>query len=66
MALRRVKHGLLCVVFLSLAAGAQTPQPGPFVPNQYILLLEDAPVSARFLSREQMRTAAAVGYRQQV
>jgi minor extracellular serine protease Vpr len=66
MALRRVKRGLLCVSFLALAAGAQTPQPAQFVPNQYILLLEDAPVSARFVSREQMRTAAAVGYRQQV
>jgi uncharacterized protein (TIGR03437 family) len=66
MALRRVKRGLLCVSFLSLAAGAQAPQPGPFVPNQYILLLEDAPVAARFVSREQMRTAAAVAYRRQV
>ncbi|MGA3005538.1 MAG: ATP-binding protein [Acetobacteraceae bacterium] len=45
---------------------AQSPQPAPFIPNQYILLLEDAPVAARFASREQMRTAAAVAYRQQV
>ena len=66
MALRRVKRGLLCVSFLSLAAWAQAPQPAQFVPNQYILLLEDAPVSARFVSREQMRTTAAVAYRQQV
>jgi uncharacterized protein (TIGR03437 family) len=72
MALCRVKRALLCVSFLFLSwivvapLPAQPPQPGPFVPNQYILLLEDAPVSARFVSREQMRTAAAVGYRQQV
>jgi uncharacterized protein (TIGR03437 family) len=45
---------------------AQPPKAGPFIPNQYILLLEDPPVSARFASREQMETAAAVGYRQQV
>jgi uncharacterized protein (TIGR03437 family) len=51
---------------VAVPAGAQAPQPGPFVPNQYILLLEDAPVSARFVSREQMRTTAAVAYRQQV
>jgi uncharacterized protein (TIGR03437 family) len=72
MAVRRVKRALLSVFFLSLSwivvvpARAQSPQPAPFIPNQYILLLEDAPVSARFASREQMRAAAAVGYRQQV
>ena len=51
---------------VAVPAGAQAPQPGPFVPNQYILLLEDSPVSARFAAREQMKTAAAVAYRQQV
>jgi uncharacterized protein (TIGR03437 family) len=72
MALRRVKRALLSVSFLSLSwivvapVRAQSPQPAPFIPNQYILLLEDAPVAARFASREQMRTAAAVAYRQQV
>ena len=72
MAICRVKRALQCVSFLLLSwmvavpVAAQPPQPAPFVPNQYILLLEDAPVSARFASREQMRTAAAVAYRQQV
>jgi len=66
MALCRVKRSLLCVSFLSLAAWAQPPQPAQFIPNQYILLLEDAPVSARFVSREQMQTAAGVAYRNQV
>jgi hypothetical protein len=71
MALRRVKRAVLCVSFLfpgcwRVPVSAQPPQPTQFVPNQYILLLEDAPVSARFVSREQMRTTAAVAYRQQV
>jgi minor extracellular serine protease Vpr len=37
-----------------------------FVPNRYTLLLEDAPVSSRFESREEMRTQAAEAYRKQV
>lgn len=37
-----------------------------FVPNRYTLLLEDAPVSSRFVSREEMRTQAAEAYRKQV
>jgi uncharacterized protein (TIGR03437 family) len=51
---------------LAGSVSAQPPQPTQFIPNQYILLLEDAPVSARFVSRDQMQTAAAVAYRQQV
>jgi uncharacterized protein (TIGR03437 family) len=72
MAIRSAKRALQCSSFLLLSwtvvapVPAQPPQPAQFIPNQYILLLEDAPVSARFASREQMRTAAAVGYRQQV
>jgi uncharacterized protein (TIGR03437 family) len=50
----------------AVPVAAQPPQPGPFIPNQYILLLEDPPVSARFVSREQMETAAAVAYRRQI
>ena len=67
MALCRV--GVSCPVLSWMLAGsvsAQPPQPTQFIPNQYILLLEDAPVSARFAAREQMRTTAAVAYRQQV
>ena len=72
MAIRSAKRALQCGSFLLLSwtvvapVPAQPPQPAQFIPNQYILLLEDAPVSARFASREQMRTAAAVAYRQQV
>ncbi len=72
MALFRVKSAFQCVACLLLSwmvvvpVPAQPPPPGPFIPNQYILLLEDPPVSARFVSREQMQTAAAAAYRQQV
>ena len=37
-----------------------------FAANQYILILADAPVSERFTARDQLRTAAASSYRQQV
>jgi uncharacterized protein (TIGR03437 family) len=40
--------------------------PKRFVPNRYTLLLEDAPVSSRFVSRQEMRTQAAEAYRKQV
>src|SRR5208283_4099650 len=66
---KRALQGFSFLLFSWIAVvpvSAQPPQPGPFIPNQYILLLEDAPVSARFVSREQMQTAAAVAYRQQV
>jgi len=43
-----------------------TPGRAQFVPNRYTLQLEDAPVSSRFLSREDMRTPAAQVYRQQI
>jgi uncharacterized protein (TIGR03437 family) len=72
MALSRAERAFQYMAFLLLSwmvvvpVSAQPPQPGPFIPNQYILLLEDPPVSARFASREQMQTAAAVAYRQQV
>jgi uncharacterized protein (TIGR03437 family) len=72
MAICNAKRALQCTSFLLLSwlvvvpVSAQPPQPAPFIPNQYILLLEDAPVSARFASREQMRTDAAVAYRQQI
>ncbi len=42
------------------------PGQAQFVPNRYTLLLEDPPVSSRFVSRDQMRTQAAQAYRNQV
>ena len=37
-----------------------------FAPNRYILFLADPPVSSRFVLREEMQTAAALSYRQQI
>jgi uncharacterized protein (TIGR03437 family) len=51
------------VSFLLVAA---MPALAQFVPNRYTLLLEDPPVSSRFVSREEMRTQAAQAYRQQI
>ena len=48
------------ILFLAVPGRAQ------FVPNQYTLLLEDPPVSSRFVSRDAMRTQAAGAYRQQM
>ena len=72
MALCKVRRAFQCVAFLVSSwmvvapLPAQPPHAAQFVPNQYILLLEDAPVAARFVSREQLQTAAAVSYRSQV
>src|SRR5437870_5075539 len=51
---------LLVLPFAALAQRA--PQRPAFVPNQYVLLLEDPPVAQRFGSREQLRGVAAVNY----
>ena len=57
---------------LSVAAAASfllisaTPGTAQLVPNRYTLLLEDPPVSSRFVSREAMQTQAAEAYRRQV
>jgi len=37
-----------------------------FAPNRYILFLADEPVAAHFASHEQLQTAAAISYRQQI
>jgi len=36
------------------------------VPNRYTVLLEDPPVATRFPRPEDLQTAAAVGYRNQI
>ena len=39
---------------------------GQYARNRYALILQDEPVASRFVSREQMRTAGADGYRRQL
>src|ERR1043166_3018767 len=51
---------------LSLAQVRQVVHKPPFAAGQYILLLTDPPVAERFSARDQVRSLAAEGYRQQV
>ena len=51
-------------VFLSLPAFAQISI--QFIPNRYTVILEDPPVSNRFVTLESMRSAPAVAYRRQI
>jgi len=52
---------LVCgLVFLGTSAFGQ------FIPNRYTVVMEDPPLSARFASREEMQSAAAATYRQQI
>ena len=64
MSSRIVVRALSCALF-SLVCGA-SPSFAQFVPNRYTLLLEDAPVSSRYVSREAMRTSPAIAYRRQI
>jgi minor extracellular serine protease Vpr len=57
---RRGFKGAIALAFTLLPLSAQ------FIPNRYILLLEDPPVTARFATRELMRSAAAGAYRTQI
>ena len=57
------KSPLALIVFV--AAGAW-PVFAQNAPNRYALVLADPPVSARFASRGAVRSAQALGYRQQV
>src|SRR5205823_2657997 len=58
------------VLRVMIAAVALSPLGVPawaqFVPNRYTLILEDPPVSSRFVSRDAMRTQAAEAYRGQI
>ena len=61
---RIVARALYCALFSLVLGGF--PGFAQFVPNRYTLLLEDAPVSSRFVSREAMRSSPAIAYRQQI
>jgi minor extracellular serine protease Vpr len=69
MSLSRSVYTLAVGTFLLVVTavpGLAQFAPKQFVPNRYTLLLEDPPVSSRFVSREEMRTQAADAYRKQV
>jgi minor extracellular serine protease Vpr len=53
----------MCLVAASVTV---LPGFGQYARNRYALILQDEPVAARYTTREQMRTAAADGYRQQL
>src|ERR1051326_7014286 len=64
---------VICLVLFAVSPGFtqarkknSLPKRPTFAANQYILILGDAPVSARFVGRDQVRTAAAINYRQQI
>ena len=57
---------MLSLILLGIPAFSQGPDRNPFVPNRYTVLLVDPPVAARFAGRDEMRSAAAVSYRQQI
>lgn len=45
---------------------SSVPALAQFIPNRYILILEDPPVASRFASRDELRNAPAVAYGQQI
>jgi uncharacterized protein (TIGR03437 family) len=57
--------GLACVALLALGAAA-APAFRPFVPDRYVMVLDDPPVAARFPSRADVESAAAADYRRQI
>ena len=54
------------LMFLVAASVTIVPGFGQYARNRYALILEDAPVAARYTSHEQLRTSAAEGYRRQM
>jgi uncharacterized protein (TIGR03437 family) len=63
MSVDRVSRTLLILVAASVAV---VPGFGQYARNRYALILQDEPVASRFVTRQEMRTAAADGYRRQV
>ena len=54
------------LIFLAVASVAVTPGFAQYARNRYALILQDEPVASRYASRDQLRSAAADGYRRQV
>src|ERR1039457_6672578 len=59
----RVSRTLMILVAASVTV---LPGFGQYARNRYALILQDEPVTSRFATREQLHTAAADGYRQQL
>lgn len=57
---RRTAHILAIILLNSAAISAQ------IIPNRYVLMLEDPPVSAKFSSRADLQGAEAMAYRKQI
>ncbi len=54
------------LIVLLAASCSVLPGFGQYARNRYALILQDEPVASRFVTREQMRTAGADGYRRQL
>src|ERR1035437_5645153 len=54
------------LMILVAASVTVLPGFGQYARNRYALILQDEPVTSRFATREQLHTAAADGYRQQL
>src|SRR5664279_5110967 len=63
MSAKRVSRTLLMLV---AASATLTPGFAQYARNRYALILQDEPVASRFVTREQMHTAAADNYRLQL
>jgi minor extracellular serine protease Vpr len=63
MILKGFRRGLNSAIALACTL---VPVSAQFVPDHYILLLEDPPVTARFATREEMQSAGAANYRTQI
>src|SRR6185369_17245832 len=59
----RIARAFVIVVAVWVTA---LPGFGQYARNRYALILQDEPVASRFVTREQMRTAGADGYRRQL
>ena len=65
-ALAMPRYVLLSLILFGLPAFGQLISDRAFIPNRYTVILEDPPVSERFVTLEAMRSTPAVAYRQQI
>lgn len=63
---QNTRCSFVSVLPIALFLWSAIPGFAQYVPNRYTLLLSDPPVTARFPRREQLRTAEALTYRNQI